>query len=124
MFGVKVAPAIFQQVMDTMLGGLDFAITYLDDIIIASKNISTKYSNDYKTGFKVKENKCKFFLQRIKYLGHIIDKDGRHPDPDPDPDRATAIKDMPALENTTQLPSFLGLTNYYQSFKCTSCGHY
>ena len=53
-FGVKVAPAIFQQVMDTMLGGLDSAIAYLDDIIIASKNmeqhtISAKYSNDYKT---------------------------------------------------------------------------
>ena len=53
-------------------------------------------------GFKVKENKCEFFLQRIKYLGHIIDKDGRPPDPD----RATAIKDMPAPENTTQLQSF------------------
>ena len=47
-------------------------------------------------GFKVKENKCEFFQQRIEYSGHIIDKDGRRPDPD----RATAIKDMPAPENT------------------------
>ena len=48
----------------------------------------------------------------MKYLGHIADKDGRRPDPD----RATAIKDMPAPENTTQLRSFLDLANYYQNF--------
>ena len=33
-FGIKVAPAIFQHVMDIMLSGLDFAIAYLDDIYI------------------------------------------------------------------------------------------
>ena len=36
-FGIKVAPAIFQQVMDTMLGGFDFTFAYLDDIIISCK---------------------------------------------------------------------------------------
>ena len=36
-FGIKVAPAIFLQVMDTMLGGFDFTFTYLDDILISSK---------------------------------------------------------------------------------------
>ena len=36
-FGIKVAPAIFQQVMDTMLGGFDFTFAYLDDIVICSK---------------------------------------------------------------------------------------
>ena len=102
--------------MDTMLGGLYFAIAYLDDIIIATRNMEQyrdhinqvfKQLQDY--GFKVKENKCEFFLQRIKYLRHIIDKDGGRPDPD----RATAIKDMPARENTTQLQSLLRLSNYY-----------
>ena len=36
-FGIKVAPAIFQQVMDTMLGGFDFTFAYVDDIVISSK---------------------------------------------------------------------------------------
>ena len=36
-FGIKVAPAIFQLVMDTMLGGFDFTFAYLDDIVIRSK---------------------------------------------------------------------------------------
>ena len=51
-------------------------------------------------------------MNKIKYLGHIIDKDGRRPDPE----RATAIKDMLAPDNVTTLQSFLGLANYYQSF--------
>ena len=34
----------------------------------------------------------------------------------PDPNWATAIKKMPALGNITELLSFLGLANYYQSF--------
>ena len=35
-FGIKVAPAIFQQVMDTMLGGFDFTFAYLD-IVFSNK---------------------------------------------------------------------------------------
>ena len=118
-FGVKVAPAIFQQVMDTMLGGLDFTIAYLDDILIKSQdkdehkrhvNQVFKRIQDY--GFKIKESKCEFFLKRIKYLGHIIDENGRKPDPE----RSTAIREMPAPNNVASLQSFLGLANYYQSF--------
>ena len=38
-FGLKVAPALFQQIMDTMLADLGFAIAYLDDILVKSKNV-------------------------------------------------------------------------------------
>ena len=37
-FGLAQAPSYFQQLMNQVLQGLDFAITYLDDIIIFSKN--------------------------------------------------------------------------------------
>ena len=36
--GIKVAPGIFQQVMDTMFSGLEFATAYLDDILIKGEN--------------------------------------------------------------------------------------
>ena len=51
-------------------------------------------------------------MKEIKYLGHIIAKEGRRPDPE----RAAAVKNMPAPENITSLQSFLGLANYYQAF--------
>ena len=118
-FEVKVAPVIFQQVMDTMLGSLDFTIAYLDDILIKNQdkdehkmhvNQVFKHIQDY--SFKIKESKCDFFFKRIKYLGHIIDENGRKPDPE----KSTAIREMPAPNNVTSLQSFLGLANCYQSF--------
>ena len=118
-FGIKVAPAIFQQVIDTMLSGLDFAIGYLDDILMKSESIEEHRKHVFQVferikeyGFTLKDTKCEFFLKKIKYLGQIIDKDGRRPDPE----RSLAIKDMPEPHNVTTLQSFLGLANYYQSF--------
>ena len=51
-------------------------------------------------------------MEKIKYLGHIIDKDNRRPDLE----RAAELKDMSALDNIASLQSFLGLANYYQIF--------
>ena len=102
-----------------MLGGFDFSFACLDDVVISSKtkelhreHLNKVFVQIHEFGFKVKEAKCDFCMNKIKYLGHIIDKDRRRPDPE----RATAIKDMPAPDNVTTLQSFLELANYYQSF--------
>ena len=118
-FRVKVVPAIFQQVMNTMLSDLDLVVAYLDNILMNSQNVEQHQEHVYKVfsriqeyGFKLKESKCDFFMEKIKYLGYIIDKDGRRPDTE----RATPMKDMPALENVSALKSFFRLANYYQMF--------
>ena len=92
-----------------MLGGFDFTLAYLDDIVISSstelhrEHLNKVFAQIREFGFKVKEAKCYFCMNKIKYLGHIINKDGKRPDPE----RATAIKDMPAPDNVTSLQSFL-----------------
>ena len=110
-FGIKVASAIFLPVMDAMMGDLDFATAYLDDILIPSKSVTEHrkhimcvFDKIQEYGFTVKETKCVFFLAKIKHLGHIINKIGRWPDPE----RATAFKDMLAPDNIQALQSFLG----------------
>ena len=115
-FGLKVAPALFQQVMDTMLAGLEFASAYLDDILIKSKNtqehekhIRAVFKRIQEYGFKLSPDKCEFFMKEIKYLGQVINVDGRKPDPQ----RSEAIKKMPAPTTVAQLQSFLGLAQYY-----------
>ena len=75
------------------------------------EHLSKIFAQIREFGFKVKEAKCDFCMNKIKYLGHIIDKDRRRPDPE----RARAIKNMPAPDNVTTSQSFLGLANYYQS---------
>lgn len=64
-FGIKVAPVFFQQVMDTMLRGLDFAVAYLDNILLKSENAEEQKKNIFKVfrriqdyGFKLKDKKC------------------------------------------------------------------
>ena len=82
-FGLKVAPSLFQQIMDAMLAALEYAMAYLDDILIKSENMEHrkhvwevfKRINEY--GFKLEPEKCEFFMDRMKYLGQIIDQKGR-----------------------------------------------
>ena len=110
-FGTKVAPAVFEQVIDTMLSGLDFAVAYLDDILIKSKTQVEHASHVMEIFQKIKEfdfklgiEKCEFFLSKIKYLGQITDEKGRRTDPS----RVNTIKNMPTPTNLMFLQLFLG----------------
>ena len=105
--------------MDTILCDLDYATAYLDDILVTGKtttehryHLINVFENLQEYGFKVKEAKCAFFLPEIKYLGHIINRDGRRPGQE----RTNAIKNMPAPDNVQALQSFLSLANFYQGF--------
>uniref|UniRef100_A0A915E576 RNA-directed DNA polymerase n=1 Tax=Ditylenchus dipsaci TaxID=166011 RepID=A0A915E576_9BILA len=95
-FGVKSAPGIFQQLMDTLLSGIPGAVAYLDDIIIVGSSIEEHnsallavFNRIRDAGLQVRLSKCEFFLPSVKYLGFIVDKDGRRPDPQ----KTAAIKD-------------------------------
>ena len=54
-FGIKVALAVFQQVMDTTYSGIDFAIAYLDDILLKSENLEKYKKNVFEFLF-IKSN--------------------------------------------------------------------
>lgn len=118
-FGIKTAPAIFQQIMNNMISGLSGSAAYLDDIIVVGGPEEElqqrleellKRIEDY--GFHLSIEKCQLFLKTIKYLGFIFDSSGRRPDPE----ETRAIAKMPAPTNVGMLPSFLGLISYYNSF--------
>ncbi|VDL90722.1 unnamed protein product [Schistocephalus solidus] len=66
-FGVKTAPVIFQQAMDTMLTGTEGADAYLDDIIFTGSNpdellqrLETVLSQIQVNGFRLRLGKCNF----------------------------------------------------------------
>src|SRR2546430_437814 len=59
-----------------------------------------------------KENKCEFCAPEIKFLRHIIGKDGRKVDLN----KVKKVKNYPKLENISQLREFLGLASYYRKF--------
>ena len=87
-FGLAQAPAYFQLLMNKVLNGLKFAMTYLDDIIFFSENesqhsehLETVFSHLREAGLKMKWSKCDFFKSEIHYLGHLISPKGISPLP-------------------------------------------
>lgn len=117
--GVKPAPGIFQQIMDTVTTGISGTIPLMDDILIGGQ--TTSKHNDslhavlhrlQELGFRVKLSKCEFNKNQIKFLGRIIDSNGTRPDPD----KLSAIIDMQAPTNLSQLRSLLGAINYHSKY--------
>ena len=120
-FGLTNSPATFQRFMDATLAGLKWKnlLVYLDDVCVFSSNFDSHlkdleevFDRLRKSKLKLKPSKCHFFQNEIKYLGHIITKNGVKPDPD----KIKAIIHMPVPTNLTQLQSFLGLIGYYRKF--------
>ena len=118
-FGLAQAPSYFQQLMNQVLQGLDFAIAYLDDIVIFRNNelehlqhLETVFKRLQDVGLKLKESKCDFFRSQIHYLGHMLLAEGIQPLPE----KLDSITNMPAPENQTEVKQFLGLVGYYHKF--------
>ena len=118
-FGIKSAPGIFQQVIDSMICGLQGCAAYLDDVIVTGRTIEEHVANlealferisDY--GFRVRIEKCNFLMPQLRYLGNVIDSTGRRPDPA----KIEAIRKMPQPTDIAQVRSFLGMLNYYGHF--------
>ena len=111
-FGLAQAPAYFQFLMNKVLKGLKFAMTYLDDIIIFSENKSQHLEHLREAGLKMKRSKCDFFKSEIHYLGHLISPEGIRPLPN----KLDCIQHMPVPKNMKEIKQFLGLTGYYRKF--------
>lgn len=118
-FGISVAPAIFQNFMDTLLAGIDGIFPYFDDILIIASNaneLRDRLQHVLKrlmdAGIRLKEEKCVLCTTSIQFLGYQIDQFGLHPLRN----KVKAIHDAPIPENKQQLQAFLGLLNFYNTF--------
>ena len=82
-FGLAQAPAYFQELMTGILKDFNFAIAYLDNIIIFSKtpeehltHIRRVFEKLHSANLSMKLSKCHFFSKEIQYLGHILSTKG------------------------------------------------
>ena len=120
-FGLKGAPATFQQFVDDVfrehLG--EFAVIYIDDLAIYS-DTEDQHLEHLEKIFKIMDDndiyanmkKCYFMQKKVPYLGHYISEAGI----EMDPKKIIAVKEWPAPKNIKQLRGFLGLTGYYRKF--------
>ena len=95
-----------------------FTGVFFDDIII--QKTLEDHKEHLKKVFKelkahklfINGKKSEFFLQEIRYLGHIISKEGVQMDND----KLKAIQDWPSPCNLHEVRSFIGLCSYYRRF--------
>ncbi|GJR69274.1 putative reverse transcriptase domain-containing protein [Tanacetum coccineum] len=120
-FGLTNAPAIFIDLMNRVCKPyLDkFVIIFIDDILIYSKN--KKEHEEHlklilellkKEELYAKFSKCKFWIPKVQFLGHVIDSKRIHVDLA----KIESIKDWASPKSPTEIRQFLGLTGYYRRF--------
>ena len=120
-FGLCNAPATFERLMERVLAGLqwDTLLVYLDDVIVYGKSVDEELGNlkavleRFRTaGLKLKPQKCYLFQEEVRYLGHVVSKEGVRTDPD----KVEAVKGWPTPSCIKEVRSFLGLASYYRRF--------
>ena len=84
-FGAASAPAVFQQMMHTVLQAFPKVLCYLDDILVTGTSKAEHLDNLEKMllrlntyGIQANKDKCKFLSESVEYLGHHIDTAGFH----------------------------------------------
>lgn len=121
-FGLKTSPAIFQRILGNILRKYkltDFAVNYIDDILIFSKTFSEHMDHITqlleaikKEGFRLKFKKCTFAADLVKYLGHIIQNNSIRPVKD----NLISINNFPVPKTQKNIRQFLGKINFYHEY--------
>ena len=119
-FGLKNAGATFTANMETIFEEelYKFILLYLDDILLMSKDFESHmehlrivFTRLRSANLKLKPQKCKFFCEQLRYLGHLLSPEGIRCDPE----KVKAVSELPIPQSFQELSQFLGLAGYYRS---------
>ena len=118
-FRLAQSPVHFQELRTRILKDFDFAIAYLDNIIIFCRtaeehlpHIRKVFETFWSANLSLKLSKWHFFSKEIQYLGHILSTKGIHPLPL----KTWPIQKMHLPTTPKQVFAFLGLVGYYRKF--------
>ncbi len=118
-FGLKNAAQTFQRLMDKLFRHLPFVFVYLDDILIASKDLSEHmrhlrlvFEILQRAGLQINPAKCTFSVSSLTFFGHNVNSSGISPMEK----HVKALTDFPPPSDLKHLQRFLGLINFNRRF--------
>ncbi|XP_059058081.1 uncharacterized protein K02A2.6-like [Achroia grisella] len=113
-YGTKPASAIFQAKLEKVLLGAKGVINFIDDTIVTGANDEEHLQNleevlrrFQKVGIRLNKSKCLFFEKEVKYLGHIISKEGLRKDNS----KLNGIIYAPPPSTVTEVRAWIGSEN-------------
>ena len=122
-FGLCNAPGGFQRYMEQCLEGLrdDICIPYLDDVLVYSpefdshiEHLRIVFKRLRDNGINLKPKKCELFRNQVKYLGHIVSREGYKADTSNT--HALTISKEQQPKTVGDVHRGLGLLNYYRKY--------
>ncbi|KAE8182310.1 hypothetical protein CF328_g8555, partial [Tilletia controversa] len=120
-FGLRNAPAVFQRLMDHILGPLRWsqAVVYIDDTVVATDSLEehlsaldTLLASARRVGLKFSPSKCTFAVSSLVLLGRKVSGAGVAVWKD----RAAAVAELARPTTLHDLYHVLGLFGYYRAF--------
>ncbi|XP_018494580.1 uncharacterized protein K02A2.6-like, partial [Galendromus occidentalis] len=118
-YGITTASDEFQRVTDEIFGDMDGVIPYIDDIIIwgetkeqQQERVEGVLQRCREIGLVLNPSKCHFNKTSVRYLGHIVSRNGFRIDPD----RIEHIQAFETPSDKKELQRFLGVVNFVGGF--------
>ena len=118
-FGLHSSADLFEKKVEQIFGDLIGVSVYFDNIIVAGKTQQELDENLRKLLAKARDCNVKFNRKKIqlnqtevRYLGHIVSKDGLRPDPE----KIEAINSMPDPADREGVQRLIGTLNFLRSY--------
>lgn len=120
-FGLANAPAVFQRMMNRVLGSARFdkATVYIDDLLVFGKSSEEALERLEEilkllesANLKLNLSKCCFLENKIAYLGYEISSQGMRPGEA----KIQSVANFPRPENVHGVRQFVGLVSYFRKF--------
>lgn len=120
-FGLANAPAVFQRMINSILGAARFskATVYIDDILIFGKDavqclqrLEEVLQMIEEANLTLNLYKCEFLQSKVDYLGYEISASGVRPSEK----KILSVTNFPRPQNVHNVRQFLGLASYFQKF--------
>ncbi len=121
-FGLSCSAPIFVRQLQGALAPLlrqGWVKCYLDDIILCApsfqhllQRLGEVFNYMGGVGIKLNLSKCHIGQREVKFLGHIVSKDGFRPDPG----NVEAVVKMKPPTNVKETRRFLGMAGFYRKY--------